>query len=158
MLPLERSNNISQQTINNSAQEALDDSLKEFLQSMRPSEKTNPRKKRTKINIEAGQSVETIASEDENTSKSNMINSDSSSDHSEYDSNLNDELEPYFVNMYEKVFYNVHPIKRENDILTDEWVLVCFQTNSAKPSSSKISYLYYIGQVIIKKKDLKAHF
>lgn len=68
--------------------------------------------------------------------------------------------EPYFVNMHEKVFYNVHPIKSEKDILlTNEWVLICFQTNSAKPSSGKISYLYYIGQVIKKnKKDLKAHF
>ncbi|XP_025419986.1 uncharacterized protein LOC112690233 [Sipha flava] len=46
-------------------------------------------------------------------------------------------------------FKNVIPIYKENEVNVDDWVLVSFQLDNLKQSSSKdMVYMYYIGQII----------
>lgn len=53
----------------------------------------------------------------------------------------------------EKVFKNVHPIQHKKDVIEDDWYLVSFNSTSNKPSTSKVNYTYFIGQIIKKTND-----
>lgn len=115
--------------------------------------------------VNAGVSVATVSSSEnegdpeenneDDPEEDNEDGPEEDNEESEVDGNKNYEVEseqkePIII-MHGKTFKNIYPIKSESDILTDDWFLVSFVTNSKKPSSSKIDYKYYVGQVIRKK-------
>lgn len=154
MLPTE---NIVNQTDPN-IETSLSTSLQDFLKDMRPSDQNTKRKMRKKINVQPGKSVETISSEDEineldtssSISDSNISSDDIVSDYVNEQKNGSTEVE---VVKNEKVFKNVHPIQYKKDVIEDDWYLVSFNSTSNKPSTSKVHYTYFIGQIIKKTND-----
>lgn len=116
---------------------------------MRPSDQNTKRKIRKKINVQAGKSVETISSEDE-------INElDTSGSIS--DSNISsDDIESDNVNEQKNGTTEVEVVKNEKvfkDVIEDDWYLVSFNSTPNKPSTSKVHYTYFIGQIVKKTND-----
>lgn len=106
-------------------------------------------------------SVETISSENEDDSELLKEVEDTAKDNeksfSDTDSSIYgvDSVEkPTFVKMHDKTFQNVYPVKSKSEILTDDWFVVSFQINPIQPSSSKVYYKYYVGQVIEKNSNI----
>lgn len=148
-------------TADTSSQSAIDESLKKFLELMRPSDQKQQRRKRTKLNVEPGMSVETITSENEDDPELVKEVEDMEEDKEKSFSHTNSSIyevdsveKPAFVKMHGKIFQNVYPIKSKSEILTDDWFVISFQINPKQPSSSKICYKYYVGQVIEKNDDI----
>ncbi|KAE9542450.1 hypothetical protein AGLY_003311 [Aphis glycines] len=153
MLPSE---NIDQTDLNIEA--ALSTSLKEFLKEMRPSEKTKKRQTRKRLNVQPGRSVETVSSEEEineldTSSTTSTSDSNISSDNIEINVNQNNGSTEVYVVKNEKVFKNEHPIQHNKDVIEDDWYLIGFNSTSNKPSTSKVHYTYFIGQIIKKNID-----
>jgi len=131
---------------------ALSTILKDFLKEMRPSDQTKKRQTRKRLNVQPGRSVETVSSEEEINELNTSSTSDSniSSDNIETNINQNNGSTEVYVVKNEKVFKNVHPIQHNKDVIEDDWYLVGFNSTSNKPSTSKVHYTYFIGQIIKK--------
>jgi len=98
-------------TADTSSQSAIDESLKTFLELMRPSDQKQQRQKMTKLNVEPGMSVETITSENEDDPELVKEVEDMEEDKEKRFSDTNsgiyevDSVEkPAFVKMHGKIF------------------------------------------------------
>jgi len=114
MLPDSR-NYSENSTADTSSQSAIDESLKKFLELMRPSDQKQQRRKRTKLNVEPGMSVETITSENEDDPELVKEVEDMEEDKEKSFSDTNSSIsevasveKPAFVKMHGKIFQNVY--------------------------------------------------
>lgn len=134
----------------NSPVQALSESIQEFLKNMRCVE-TKPRK-RKRLAVEPGKSVETVSDESELEQLEQPMTSPSTSSDTDEEETIVDSLEIISVLKHGKSFKNIIPVKISEEIDVDDWVLVSFEPDNFKLSCSKNSnYMYYIGQIIEKK-------
>lgn len=152
MLPSDTRDMTVDDSVNTPVQ-ALSESIQEYLQNMR-SVQTKPRK-RKRLAVEPGKSVETVSDESEmeqleQPMTSHQIFSSSSSSDTEEEETIVDSPQIISVFKHGKSFKNIIPVKTNEEINVDDWVLVNFELDD-KPSCSKnSSYMYYIGQIIKK--------
>ncbi|XP_025407415.1 uncharacterized protein LOC112681370 [Sipha flava] len=135
----------------NQSGDSINSSVLEFLKSMRSSNST-PRKTKKRLQVEPGKSVETVSDTDSDSELITELPHESSSDADEPEMSISNVLhttsEPQVVK-HGITFKNVIPIYKENEVNVDDWVLVSFQLDNLKQSSSKdMVYMYYIGQII----------
>jgi len=154
MLPSDTRDMTVDDSVNTPVQ-ALSESIQEYLQNMRSVQ--TKRRKRKRLAVEPGKSVETVSNQSEmeqleQPMTSYQISSSSSSSDTGEEETIVDSTEIISVFKHGKSFKNIIPVKTNEETNVDDWVLVSFELDDYKPSCNKnSSYMYYIGQIIKKK-------